>query len=104
MRALLITIDYMLQFFFWIIIAGAVMSWLLAFNIINGHNPTVRSIWGFLTGVTEPFLAPIRRVISKILPNLRGIDISPIFLIFAIFFLRTLIEETLLPMFPRGSW
>ena len=102
MRAVLITFDYMLQFFFWIIIAGAVMSWLLAFNIVNGQNPTVRAIWNFLTAVTEPFLGPIRGLIGKLLPNLRGIDISPIFLIFAIFFLRTFIEESLLPMFPRA--
>jgi YggT family protein len=103
MRTILITCDYILQLYFWVIIAGVIMSWLLAFNIINGHNPTVRTIWQVLTALTEPFLRPIRAVVGKVLPNLRGIDISPIFLIIAIFFLQTLIRENLLPLFPRYS-
>ena len=55
------------------------LSWLIAFNVVNSHNSTVRAIWDFLYRVTEPGLRPIRAV----LPNLGGIDISPVILIIA---------------------
>ena len=98
MCAVLATIAYILQLFFWVIIASAVMSWLLAFNVVNGHNPAVRTIWNVLTAMTEPFLNPIRRVVGKILPNMRGIDISPIFLIIILFFLQNLIARDIAPL------
>ena len=53
--------------------ASAVVSWLVAFNVINSRNDVVRTIWNFLYQVTEPVLRPIR----NILPNLGGIDVSP---------------------------
>ena len=59
------------------------LSWLLAFNVVNSHNPTVRMIWDFAYRVTEPGLRPIR----AILPNLGGIDISPVILIIGLMFL-----------------
>ena len=73
--------------YIYILIAAAVMSWLIAFNVVNGHNPTVRMIWNFLYNVTEPALRPIR----AILPNLGGIDISPIILIIGLMFLDQLV-------------
>jgi YggT family protein len=73
--------------YIYILIAAAVMSWLVAFNVLNAHNPTVRMIWNFLYQITEPALRPIR----AILPSLGGIDISPLILIIGLMFLDRLI-------------
>ncbi len=98
MRGVLLFIDQVvIQFFIWIIIASAVMSWLLAFNVINAYNPVVRSIWNAINALTEPFLMPIRRLLGRLMPGLRGIDLSPMVLIFALLFVRYIIEYELLP-------
>ena len=76
-----------IDLYIWVVIAGAILSWLIAFNVVNSHNSTVRAIWDFLYRVTEPGLRPIR----AILPNLGGIDISPVILIIALMFLDQLI-------------
>lgn len=76
-----------LDIYFWIILATVVMSWLVAFNVINGSNPYVRQVGYALRALTEPLLGPIRRI----LPNLGGIDISPIVLLIGLQFLRYLI-------------
>jgi YggT family protein len=73
--------------YIYILIAAAVMSWLVAFNVLNAHNSTVRMIWNFLYQITEPALRPIRAV----LPSLGGIDISPLILIIGLMFLDRLI-------------
>jgi YggT family protein len=64
----------LLDILFWAIIASAVMSWLLAFNVINERNNVVRMVWRLLDAVTRPVLWPLR----KIIPALGGIDITPI--------------------------
>ena len=87
LNAILLTLYYALDIYKWIIIAMIVVSWLLAFDIINRRNRFVDMVWDFLVRVTEPALAPIRRF----MPNLGGIDISPIILFILIFFLQTLI-------------
>lgn len=71
----------------YVVIAAAIMSWMLAFNVINYHNEFVRSLWNGLNAVTEPMLRPIR----KVLPNLGGVDISPVILLLFFVFLRSLI-------------
>jgi YggT family protein len=73
----------------WLIIAAAIMSWLVAFNVINPRNDIVRMIGNFLFQVTEPALRPIR----NILPNLGGVDISPIILLLLLWFISSLIQE-----------
>ena len=73
-----------LNLYFWVILAMVIMSWLIGFNVINGSNPYVRQISYALHRLTEPLLGPIRRF----LPDLGGIDISPIILIFALMFLE----------------
>jgi len=93
MRALLDVILLALQFYTWLIIAAAVLSWLVAFNVVNARNDVVRAIWDFLYRVTEPALRPIRRI----LPNLGGIDVSPIILLLGIFFLQRVIALYLYP-------
>ena len=74
MRALFLVIDLILQLYIWLLIAAAVLSWLVAFNVVNARNQFVAMAGDFLYRVTEPVLRPIRNM----LPNLGGIDISPV--------------------------
>ena len=94
MRALLNVILLALQLYTYLIVASAILSWLVAFNVVNTRNDFVRSIWNFLDAVTEPVLRPIR----KILPNLGGVDISPIILILLIILIQNLIIDYLMPI------
>ncbi|MEO9614091.1 MAG: YggT family protein [Nitratireductor sp.] len=93
MLALIQTIVLAIDIYWWLIIASAIFSWLFAFNVINGRNQFVATIGDFLYRVTEPALRPIRRV----MPDLGGIDISPIILLLALFFLRQFILTTIAP-------
>ena len=74
MRALFLVIDLALDLYIWIVIAAAIFSWLVAFNVVNTRNQVVGMIGEFLYRITEPALRPIR----NLLPNLGGIDISPV--------------------------
>ena len=87
MVPLLLFIDYVIGLYEIVVIAAVVFSWLIAFNVINAYNPFVRSVWQALTAVTEPLLKPIRRV----MPNLGGLDLSPIILLLALLFLRSVV-------------
>ena len=89
MLSILNLIDLVLNIYTWIIIVAVIVSWLVAFNIINGHNDIVRQIRYALYRITEPVLGPIRRV----LPDLGGIDISPLVALIAIWFIRSLLWE-----------
>jgi YggT family protein len=93
MRALLDVILLVLQIYVWLIIAAAVLSWLVAFNVVNTRNQFVAMVGDFLFRITEPALRPIRRV----LPNLGGIDISPVILILIIFLLQSIIIRYIYP-------
>ena len=93
MRAVLDVVMVALDLYTWLIIISAVLSWLIAFNVINTRNQFVASVWEFLYRVTEPALRPIRRL----LPNLGGIDISPIILLLLIFFIQQVIRHYLYP-------
>ncbi|MCG6856601.1 MAG: YggT family protein [Salaquimonas sp.] len=93
MIALFRTIDLALSLYMWIIIASAVFSWLYAFNVVNPRNNFVATIGNFLYRATEPAMRPIRRY----LPDMGGIDISPIVVLLIIFFLRQLIWTTIVP-------
>lgn len=94
MRALLDVILLALQIYTWILIAAAILSWLVAFNVVNPRNDIVRAIWNFVYQATEPVLRPIR----NILPNLGGIDVSPIILLLIIFFIQRVIVLYLYPI------
>jgi YggT family protein len=93
MRSILWLIDTVIWLYVWLLIASAVLSWLVAFNVVNTRHPIVSAIGNFLYQVTEPVLRPIR----SIMPNLGGIDISPVILIIVLFFIRNLLFE----YFPR---
>jgi len=87
MNPFLWLIDTVVTLYIWILIAAAVLSWLVAFNVVNTRNPIVASVGEFLYRITEPALRPIRSV----MPNLGGIDISPVILILGLLFLRNLL-------------
>ena len=89
MYAFLHLVDTVITIFIWLLIAQAVLSWLVAFGVVNRYNRAVATIGDFLWRVTEPLLRPIRRV----LPDLGGIDISPVILILLLWFLRDLMFE-----------
>ncbi|QIB34839.1 YggT family protein [Ancylobacter pratisalsi] len=91
MYSLLWLFDTLITLYVWILIASAILSWLVAFNVVNPHNQIVRSVGEFLWRITEPALAPLRRI----LPNLGGIDISPVVLIIGLYFIRNLVFEIL---------
>ncbi|HXQ82476.1 MAG TPA: YggT family protein [Xanthobacteraceae bacterium] len=93
MRAFFLVIDLALQLYVWIVIAAAIFSWLVAFNVVNTRNQIVGAIGEFLYRITEPVLRPIRNV----LPNLGGIDISPVVLFLIIVFIRYVIALYILP-------
>ncbi len=87
MIELLNFISYLITLYTYVIIAGVILSLLMAFGVINAYNPMVRSIWQGLNAVTEPLLAPIRNA----LPNMGGIDISPVVLLLALFFIQSVV-------------
>ncbi len=94
MIALIQTVVMALDLYWWVIIASAIFSWLYAFNVVNSRNQFVGSIGNMLYRLTEPALRPIRRF----MPDLGGIDISPIILLLILFFLRQFILTTVAPL------
>ena len=99
MNALIWLIDTVVSVYVWILIAQVVMSWLVSFNIVNSRQPFVRQVGMVLWRLTEPLLGPIRRL----LPNMGGIDISPIILILVLHFMRILIiNDVLIPLAAGG--
>jgi len=91
MRAIFVVIHEALELYKWAIIIVALMSWLISFNVINIHNNMVRSIWNGLNAIVEPALRQIRRF----LPDMGGLDLSPIILIFIIWFIQMEITDLL---------
>ena len=89
MLAALNLFNNIIDFFIWAIILSALMSWLIGFNIVNINNKMVYIIADFLNRLTEPFLSPIRRI----LPNLGGIDLSPVVLILLLIFVKDLVNN-----------
>jgi YggT family protein len=89
MRSLLLLIDTIIEIYIWLLIASAVLSWLVQFGVVNSYNRVVVTIGDFLYRITEPVLRPIR----NFLPNLGGLDLSPLVLILLLVFARNLLRE-----------
>ena len=87
MLELLNFVSYLLQLYVYVLIASAVLSWLIAFNVVNTRNPFVNMVGTLLYQLTEPVLRPIRRV----LPPMSGLDLSPIVLILIIYFIQAVV-------------
>ncbi|NMM45413.1 YggT family protein [Rhodospirillaceae bacterium KN72] len=90
-KIVLVAIDI----YIWLVIASAVLSWLVAFNVVNTSNRIVYMIGEFLYRVTEPVLRPIRRI----MPDLGPVDISPIILFLILIFVQSILQGLLYRMF-----
>jgi YggT family protein len=93
MRAILDVILIVLDLYIWLLIAAAVLSWLVAFNVVNARNQFVAMVGDFLFRITEPVLRPIRNM----LPSMGGIDVSPVVLILIIILIKDVIVRYIYP-------
>lgn len=93
MKSILILFDNVISLYIWILIINVIISWLVAFNVLNTSNRFVYS----LLDVSYKLTAPPLNYIRKFLPNLGSIDISPIILILALMFIRNLVFEMFAP-------
>ncbi len=80
-------ITTVIDLFIWVVIIGAVLSWLVAFNVVNTRNRFVYMVGDFIHRLTEPLIRPIRSII----PNLGGIDLSPLVLILLLIFAKQIL-------------
>lgn len=86
---LLQIINVVIDLFIWALIISAVLSWLVAFNVVNTHNRFVYTVMDALYRLTEPALRPIRRV----LPNMGGLDLSPLVVILLLWFIQSMLAQ-----------
>ena len=93
MRSILYVILIVLDLYIWLLIAAAVLSWLVAFNVVNSRNQFVAMVGDFLFRITEPVLRPIRNM----LPSLGGIDVSPVVVILIIILIKDVIVRYIYP-------
>jgi YggT family protein len=94
MRSILYVILLVLDIYIWLLIAAAILSWLVAFNVVNARNQFVSMVGDFLYRITEPVLQPIRNM----LPSLGGIDISPVIVILLIILIKDVIVRYIYPV------
>ena len=90
----LILVYHLIDLYTWVLIIGVILSWLIAFNVINLSNQFVRMVYEVVTRLTEPLLGPIRRI----LPDLGGVDISPVILILLLWFVKDVIARLAMRM------
>lgn len=93
MRAILDIVLILLQLAIWVFIIQAVLSWLIAFNVLNTRNQFVAQIWRILQQLTEPVTRPVRRM----LPPMQGLDLSPLVVILGILLLERVIVYYIYP-------
>lgn len=94
MASFLTIFNLFVSIIFWIIIIQVVLSWLVAFDILNMRQAFVYQVWNGLNRVTEPVYRPIRRV----MPDMGGIDLTPMIVLFLLFALQVVINNNLAPM------
>ena len=93
MKSIFLLVDSVINIYIWLIIINAILSWLVAFNVLNTQNRFVFAVLNATHQLTDPVLNKIRRFI----PNLGSIDISPVVLILLLIFIRNLLFELLAP-------
>ena len=93
MRAVLDIVLATLNLYTWVVIAGALLTWLIAFGVVNIRNDFVRAVWNLFIALTEPLLRPIR----NFLPNTGGIDLSPVVLLLGVMLLERIIVYYVYP-------
>jgi YggT family protein len=91
--------QFVLTVVWWIIIVQAILSWLIAFNVINTSNNAVRQIWMALEKMTDPIYRPIRRV----LPDFGALDLSPLVVLLLVGLLDRLVTTALIGQFSAGA-
>ena len=91
-------VDWLLALYMWIVIGNAILSWLVAFRVVNTGNPFVHAVGNALYRLTEPALGRIRRFV----PAMGGLDLSPLVLLIAIVFVREVLLVNLARSFVRG--
>ncbi|SOB79680.1 YggT family protein [Sphingomonas guangdongensis] len=97
MNALLQIVQLLLTVVWWIIVVQAILSWLIAFNVVNTHNDLVRNIWNALGTMTEPMYRPIRRI----LPDFGALDLSPLVVLLILYILMNIVIPSLYqPVYP----
>jgi YggT family protein len=94
MNPIIYLVELVIEILTWVVIAGAIMSWLVAFGVVNVRNQFIRLIVDMLYRLTEPMLRPIRRV----LPNFGGVDIAPVVLLVALAVLREALRYYVWPI------
>lgn len=100
MIALLRIVQVLLNIVWWIIVVQAILSWLLAFNVINQSNDIVRSIWDALQRMTEPLYRPIRRV----LPDFGALDLSPLVVLLILYILQTIVIPSIAQSYLASAY
>ncbi|WP_372003423.1 YggT family protein [Tistrella mobilis] len=93
LQGLLFLFNAAIEIYTWILIASVILSWLVAFNVVNTNNQVVYTIGSFIHRITEPVLRPIRNV----LPSLGGLDLSPLVLLLLLNFLKIVVNGWLAP-------
>jgi YggT family protein len=94
MNPIIYLVELVIEILTWVVIAGAIMSWLVAFGVVNVRNQFIRVVVDMLYRMTEPLLRPIRRV----LPNFGGVDIAPVVLLVALAVLREALRYYVWPI------
>jgi YggT family protein len=85
--ALLQIVQLLLNLVWWVIVIQAILSWLIAFNVINTHSDFVRTVWNALQKITEPLYRPIRRI----LPDFGALDLSPLVVLLILYILTNIV-------------
>ncbi len=98
LKALLVVAYYAVDLYYWAVIISAVLSWLVAFDVINVRNKFMYAVIDVLYRIPEPVLRPIRRF----LPNTGGMDFSPLVLIFALMFVRMILQDLIFKVSYMG--
>jgi len=98
MVSFLIIFNFAVDVIFWIIIIQVILSWLINFDVLNLRQPLVWNIWNGLNRLLEPIYRPIRNM----LPDLGGLDISPVIVLFLLFALQVVVNNNLAPMAYGG--
>lgn len=94
MASFLAILDLVLDLAWFVVIAQVIMSWLINFNVLNGNQPLVWQIWTGLNRLLEPVYGPIRRI----MPDLGGLDLSPIIVLIGLYAIRVILFNNLAPM------
>jgi YggT family protein len=96
MKPIIYVLIQVISLYMYLLIAAAILSWLIAFNVVNTRNQFVAAVAEFLYRITEPVLSPIRRR----LPNLGGLDISPIIVFFLLMLIQMYLADYVYPFVP----